>query len=174
PRRVRDTRAGAPGGADLATATRAGNSSGSGGYYPGTFGSPATLTSGSVYALVVRPVTNPSAGTYAYVVSNTAAASSNPYAGGKRYTSTNSGGTWTSSASPVNSLGFHTYMNTGHVTSGNFISSAKDANPAAGWYPNWGTLTFTTSTPANTTITFQAAASNNPAGVFNYVGPFTS
>src|SRR5437588_7166140 len=68
-------------------------------------------------------------------------------------------------------MGFHTYMNTGHVTSGNFISSAKDSDPATGWLPTWGTLTFAGSTPANTTLKIQAAASSSSAGVFNYVGP---
>jgi hypothetical protein len=64
-------------------------------------------------------------------------------------------------------------MQTGYSahSPGNFISSAKDANPAVGSTPQWGTISWTATTPANTNIQFQAAASNSAAGVFNFVGP---
>ena len=62
-------------------------------------------------------------------------------------------------------------MYTGFATSGNLISGAKDANPATGATPTWGTLSWTATTPAGSNIQFQVAASNNAAGVFNFVGP---
>src|SRR5207253_4939318 len=75
---VRATSSGVPTGADLASTTLTGNASGASSYFSGTFSSPPTLTAGTVYALVVRPVSNPSAGTYAITV-----AGSNVYAGGR-------------------------------------------------------------------------------------------
>jgi hypothetical protein len=64
-------------------------------------------------------------------------------------------------------------MQTGYSahSPGNFFSGAKDANPAVGATAQWGTLTWAATIPANTNVQFQAAASNDPAGVFNYVGP---
>src|SRR5262249_52616577 len=67
--------------------------------------------------------------------------------------------------------GFKVYMNTGFALSGNLISSTKDSDPAAGLTPTWSTLSWTASTPANTAIQFQVAASNSVAGPFNFVGP---
>src|SRR5207244_1629561 len=58
-----------PTGADLATATITGFNSGAGGFFSAVFASPATLTAGTRYAVIFRAVSNPSAGTYAYVCS---------------------------------------------------------------------------------------------------------
>src|SRR5262249_32985242 len=71
-----------PTGADLATATITGFNSGAGGFFSAIFGTPPTLTAGTRYALVLRAVSNPSAGTYAYVCSCTSP-DSNPYANGQ-------------------------------------------------------------------------------------------
>ena len=60
-----------PTGADLASATIPGFNSGSGGFFAATFASPPTLTAGTRYAIIFRAVSNPSAGTYAYVCSCT-------------------------------------------------------------------------------------------------------
>ena len=62
-------------------------------------------------------------------------------------------------------------MTTGYASTGNLISGAKDANPVAGATPQWGMLSWTAVTPASTDVKFQAAASNNAAGVFTFVGP---
>ncbi|HSS47604.1 MAG TPA: carboxypeptidase-like regulatory domain-containing protein, partial [Thermoanaerobaculia bacterium] len=62
---VRATSGGLPTGADLATATIPGFNTAAASYFTVTFGSPPTLTGGTMYALVIRPVANPSAGTYA-------------------------------------------------------------------------------------------------------------
>ncbi len=167
---VRATSGDLPTGADLATATIPGFSSGSGGFFAANFASPATLTAGTRYALVARAVSNPSVGTYAYVVS-----SSNIYANGRWVTSSNSGGTWAgaTTGSPPTSrdLGFVTYMNTGFALSGNLISGAKDANPHTGGAVTWTTLSWNAATPAGTAVKFQIAASNSAAGPFNFVGP---
>jgi hypothetical protein len=160
---VRATTGDLPTGADLATATIAGFSSGSGGLFAANFGSPATLTAGTRYALVLRAVSNPSAGTYAYVVST-----GSPYANGRRVTSGNSGATWTGATTDV---GFKTYMVSGFAASGDLVSGLKDANPAAGSTPNWTILSWNATVPANTNLKFQMAPSNNALGPFGFVGP---
>src|SRR5439155_25626028 len=68
-------------------------------------------------------------------------------------------------------LNFITYITPGFASSGTFVSSVKDANPAAGRNPTWTTLTFSATQPAGTSVKFQVAASNNSAGPFNFVGP---
>ena len=62
---VRATSGGLPTGADLATTTIPGFNSSFATYFTGTFASPPTLTSGTKYALIIRPVSDPSAGSYA-------------------------------------------------------------------------------------------------------------
>ncbi|MEO6195539.1 MAG: carboxypeptidase-like regulatory domain-containing protein, partial [Thermoanaerobaculia bacterium] len=160
---IRATSANLPTGADLATATIPGFSSGAGGFFSATFATPPTLTAGTVYAIVLRPVSAPSAGTYAYVVST-----GSTYAGGRRVTSSNSGGTWTGQTTDV---GFKIYMKTGFSLSGNLVSSLKDSNPPVGFTPSWTTLSWNATTPANTTLRFQVAASNSNIGPFSFVGP---
>ncbi len=164
-----------PTGTDLATATITGFSSGGGGFFSANFGSPATLTAGTTYAVIIRAVSNPSAGTYAYVCScadSVGAPNSNPYTNGQRVSSTNSGATWTAdTTSGGRDLGFKAYMKTGFASAGDFVSSSKDANPAVGSTPTWSTLSWGASTPVNTTLKFQAAASNSAFGPFTFVGP---
>lgn len=168
---IRATSAGLPTGADLASATITGFSSGSGGYFTANFASPPTLTSGTQYALVLRATSNPSAGTYAYVCSCTSP-DSNPYAAGLRATSSDSGSTWTADAtSGGRDLGFKVYLITGFNTPGNFTSSVKDANPASGQSAIWNTITFNASVPGGSTLLVQAAGSNSQYGPFNFVGP---
>jgi uncharacterized repeat protein (TIGR01451 family) len=165
---IRATDAGGlPTGADLATATIPGFNSGAGGFFTANFASPATLTAGTKYAIVARPVSNPSAGIYAYVISATDA-----YPAGPRSTSSNSGGTWVIPASSPNTdLGFITYMKTGNAASGDFTSSLKDSNPPFAGTSQWGTLSWNATVPAGTTLQFKVAASNNFGGPFNFVGP---
>ncbi len=161
---IRATSGGLPTGADLVTATIPGFSSGSAAYYTATFGSPPSLTSGTQYALIVRPVANPSVGGYFWIRS-----SPSTYANGQRVTTADSGGTW--AADVTRDFNFRTYMLTGYAASGNLISSTKDANPAVGATPHWTTLSWTATVPANTNLKFQAAASNSVYGPFNFVGP---
>ena len=156
-----------PTGSDLATATIAGFSNGAGVYYTATLNSPPTLTAGTRYAVIFRLVSNRATGTQAYDVST-----ANPYANGQRVTSADSGATWAADVtSGGRDLGFKTYMKTGVTPPGDFVSSLKDANPAVGSTPTWTTLSWTASTPVNTTLEFQAAASNSANGPFTFVGP---
>jgi hypothetical protein len=162
---VRATSGDLPTGADIATTTLAGSPSGASSYFAGNFSSPPTLTAGTVYALVVRPIANPSAGTYALTHS-----SSSVYAGGQRVSSTDSGGSWSATGQPSDA-GFKTFMKTGFAASGNQVSTLKDSNPAPGQFTHWASLSWNATVPANTTLRFQAAASNNADGPFNFVGP---
>jgi len=161
---IRSTSGGLPTGADLATATISGFSNGSGVYYTGSFGAPPTLTSGTQYALILRPVANPSVGGYFWIRS-----SPSTYANGQRVISTDNGATWT--ADSTRDFNFKAYMQTGFALSGDQVSSLKDSNPPVGFTPTWTTLSWNAATPANTALRFQVAASNSNIGPFNFVGP---
>ena len=67
--------------------------------------------------------------------------------------------------------GFNIWLQAGRVSSGTFISSLKDADPPAGTTPTWTALSFDATTPANTAVAFQVAASDSPTGPFTFVGP---
>jgi hypothetical protein len=161
---IRNTSGGLPTGADLATATIPGFSSGAGVFYTATFGAPAMLTAGTQYALILRPVSNPSVGNYFWI-----RAQPGTYANGQRVLSTDSGSIWTTDS--TRDYNFRTYMQTGFAASGNLISGTKDANPAVTASAAWTTLSWTATTPANTALQFQVAGSNNVYGPFNFVGP---
>ncbi len=165
---VRNTSAGLPTGADLASVTVPGSTFASGATttYTATFSSPVNLTSGTQYALILRPVSAPAGSGYFWIRS-----SPSTYANGSRVLSADSGGTW--SADTTRDYNFKTYMQTGYAASGDFTSGVRDANPAAtgNTYPHWATLSWTSTVPANTTLKFQAAASNNANGPFLFVGP---
>ncbi len=62
-------------------------------------------------------------------------------------------------------------MDTGYAASGSLVSSIKDANPATGSTATWTTISWNGTTPVNTTLRFQVAASTVVGGPFNYVGP---
>ncbi|HSC11363.1 MAG TPA: carboxypeptidase regulatory-like domain-containing protein, partial [Rhodanobacteraceae bacterium] len=170
---LRATSAGLPTGADLASGTITGFSSGSSGYYSVVFASGPTLNAGTQYALVIRPVSNPSAGTYALTRSGTQTQGADVYAGGARVSSTTSGTSWSipNTGSAQTDTGFKVYLSTGFAASGDLVSSTKDANPASGLSVAWTTLSWGGATPANTSLRFQAAGSNSSFGPFNFVGP---
>lgn len=163
---VRSTSAGLPTGADLATATIPGSTFASGASvtYTATFGAPVTLNSGIQYGLILRPVSAPAGSGYFWIRS-----SPSTYANGSRVLSADSGGTW--STDTTRDYNFKTYMQTGYASPGNLVSSPKDANPAAGITPIWSTLSWNATVPANTSLQFQVAGSNNVGGPFNFVGP---
>ncbi len=164
---VRATAAGLPTGADLAAVTIPGSNYGSGASvtFMATFGAPATLTAGTQYALVMRPVSAPAGTGYFWIRS-----SPSTYANGQRVLSANSGGTW--STDSTRDYNFKAVMAGPYSpTSGNIVSSTKDSNPAAGLTAMWSSLSWTGTTPANTSLQFQVAGSNNPGGPFNFVGP---
>jgi hypothetical protein len=166
---VRATSGGLPTGADLATAPIAGFSSGASVFRTGVFASPATLTAGTQYALIIRPDSNPSSGNYDITVSGNAMTGEDMYTSGTRVGSATSGASWSSTA--LRDAGFRTYMTT---ASGTFVSGLKDSNPSPGQTPSWTTISWTASIPANTTLRFQVAGSNNPFGPFTFVGPDTT
>jgi len=163
---LRATSAGLPTGADLATATVSGSlfASGSSVLFTATFGSPVSITSGTQYALILRPVSAPAGSGYFWIRS-----SPSTYANGSRVLSADSGATW--SADTTRDFNFRTYVQTGYVAAGSFVSSPKDSNPSGGLTPIWSTFSWNASTPANTSLKFQLAGSNNVNGPFNFVGP---
>jgi hypothetical protein len=163
---VRSTSSGLPTGADLATATIPGSAFASGAttLFTASFGSPATLTSGTQYALILHPVSAPAGSGYFWIRS-----SPSTYANGSRVLSADSGSTW--SADSTRDFNFKTYMQTGYTSSGNLVSGVKDANPSYGFAPAWSTLSWNATTPANTSVKFQVAGSNDVNGPFNFVGP---
>lgn len=165
---IRNTSAVLPTGSDLASATVTGFSNGASAYYTASFGSPLMLTAGTQYALVIRPTANPSPGTYALTRSST-----DVYAGGTRVSGATSGTVWSKplTAGVTTDAGFKTYMRTGFAPSGTLVSSIRDANPTSGTTANWSTISWTADTPAGSDVQFQAAASNNASGPFNFVGP---
>jgi hypothetical protein len=170
---LRATSGGLPTGSDLASATISGFNSGSAAYYTATFASPPTLTAGTQYALVIRPTANPSPGTYALTRSGTSTVGADVYAGGTRVAGATSGTVWSVplTGGVSTDAGFNIYINPGFSLAGDFTSSTKDASPAVGETPNWTTLSWNATTPTNTSLRFQVAASTNPVGPFTFVGP---
>src|SRR5436305_290275 len=166
---IRATSGGLPTGADLVSATIPGSlfASGASVTATATFGSPPTLTSGTQYALILRPVSAPAGSGYFWIRS-----SPSTYANGSRVLSANSGATW--SADATRDYNFKVYVDTGFAASGDFTSGVKDSNPPATYTPFWTTLSWTATVPANTAVQFQVAASNSPTGPFNFVGPDTT
>jgi hypothetical protein len=150
----------------LASTTIPGFNSGASSVFSVNFPTPATLTAGTTYAYTLRLVTNRT-GTYAAVFGN----GPTDYASGDRVVSTNSGASWTvpTSTGLARDLVFTTFMQTGNAPTGDFVSSLKDSNPPG--TTQWGTLSWTATVPANTTLKFQAAASSSFGGPFNFVGP---
>jgi hypothetical protein len=166
---VRTASGGLPTSTILASTTIPGFSSGASAFYTAAFATPASLTAGTQYAYTVHLTTPRTAGNYAGIFSTTAGA----YGNGNRVASTDSGTTWfiATSSGTARDLAFKTYMSTGFASSGTYVSSLKDANPAPGATPTWLTISWTASVPAATTLRFQAAASNSAAGPFTFVGP---
>jgi hypothetical protein len=133
--------------------------------YTTTFATPAAVVSGTSYSVVLRT----SVGSTVFGVRGSTAGGST-MANGQVFTTTNSGTTWTAVAAD---LYFTTYVTPPltYTASGNLFSGVKDANPVVGLVPRWLTLSWNATTPANTTVRFQAAASNSINGPFNFVGP---
>jgi hypothetical protein len=133
--------------------------------YTLTFATPAAVVSGTSYSVVLRT----SVGNTVFGVRGSTAGGSS-LANGQVFTTTNSGTAWTAVAAD---LWFTTYVTPllTYVASGNLFSGVKDANPVVGLVPRWLTLSWTATNPTNTTVQFQAAASNSINGPFNFVGP---
>jgi hypothetical protein len=162
---IRTTSGGSPTSTVLATTTMAGFSSGAPTFYSALFSAPAALTSGTTYAYVLRLAADRATGTYAALRSN-----NSQYPGGSLLVSNNSGASWSAQGSD---LGFKSFMTTQVVygAAGDLVSSIKDSNPVPGGTPHWSSLSWTATTPPGTTVKFQVATSDNPAGPFNEIGP---
>ncbi|HWW74929.1 MAG TPA: carboxypeptidase regulatory-like domain-containing protein, partial [Pyrinomonadaceae bacterium] len=141
---IRNTVSGAPGSMVLASVTTSDVASATNAWVPITFSAPANVTAGTTYAIVLRGAAG---GDYRSTRSNKSA-----YASGAWYTSTNSGSTW---AAQGQDLAFRTYVTpVSYAASGTLVSSLKDSNPAAGASTNWTTLSWTSTTPAGTSVKF--------------------
>jgi hypothetical protein len=138
---------------------------GSAALYTTTFATPAAVVSGTSYSIVLRT----SVGSTVFGVRGSTAGGST-LANGQVFTTTTSGATWTPVAADLNFTSYVTPPLT-YTTSGNLISAAKDSNPVVSLVPRWLTLSWNASTPANTVVQFQVAASNSINGPFNFVGP---
>jgi hypothetical protein len=138
---------------------------GSAAQYTTTFATPAALVSGTSYSIVLRT----SVGNTVFGVRGSTAGGST-LANGQVFTTTTSGTTWTAVAADLYFTAYVTPPLT-YSVSGELSSSVRDASSVAGVVPQWSTLSWTGTTPANTAIKFQAAASDNISGPFNFVGP---
>jgi hypothetical protein len=132
--------------------------------YTTTFTTPAAVVSGTSYSIVLRT----SVGSTVFGVRGSTAGGSS-LANGQVFTTTNSGTLWTGVAADLWFTSFVTPSLT-YQAAGTF-SALKDSGSVAGSSATWTTLSWTATTPANTTIKFQAAGSNNAGGPFNFVGP---
>ncbi len=175
------TSAGVPAGADLARTTFSiTDHSGGQGWYSANFSAPATVTSGTQYAIVVHVSAAYSMGTIAFSDSAIDGTHGNDvYSGGTLDFSTNAGSSWTvegqqsGGAAPSVDGGFKVYIGgaaSGYVSAGDLVSSTKDSNPGTAT-PNWTTLSWTNAQPAGTSVRFQAAGSSSSTGPFTFVGP---
>ncbi|HYV20572.1 MAG TPA: protease pro-enzyme activation domain-containing protein [Verrucomicrobiae bacterium] len=173
---IRNTAANLPTGADLATATITGfNDGGAGTWLTATFASPPTVNASTIYAIVWRLVAART-GSQAYVSSGLTPNSGDGdvYPGGRRCTSTNSGSTWTCNTTTTTAADndFVAWVKPSTVnTSADLTSTVKDSNPLPGAPAHWTTLSWNGVAGANTTLQFQAATSNSPAGPFTFIGP---
>jgi hypothetical protein len=162
---IRDVNGINPGTTILATAT-AGPvlNVGSAALYTVTFGTPAAVVSGTSYSIVLRL----SVGSTVFGVRGSTAGGST-LANGQVFTTTTSGATWTAVSAD---LWFTSYVTppTTYAAAGS-ITAMKDSGAVVGSSANWTTLSWTATTPANTSVKFQAAASNSATGPFTFVGP---
>ncbi|HEX7318235.1 MAG TPA: MBG domain-containing protein [Pyrinomonadaceae bacterium] len=163
---IRNVASGVPGGTVLASANLTTIAGTGNAWYGVTFAAPPIVAAGTQYALVFRA----GAGGPFRAVSS----SSNVYAGGNWQQSSTSGASWANitSGGQTLDLAFSAYIiPQTYATSGNFVSSPKDANQADGTAAGWTTISWNATTPAGTDIKFQAAGSNNAGGLFTFVGP---
>jgi hypothetical protein len=167
---VRATSGGLPTGPDLATTGIPSFLSGSIIFYSGTFSTPALLTAGTKYALIIHPTAVPSPGNYAISRTGSSTTGQSLYANGDRVSSADSGGSWaiTTTGGIATDCGFRTFMT---APAGNLVSGIKDSNPVSPLFTRWNSLAWTATVPANTTLQFQIAGSNNANGPFNFIGP---
>jgi len=177
---IRATSGGMPTGNDLASGSlNISNYTGVQAYYSATFPSPANVSAGTQYAIIIRASAAYGTSGKNLGFSDSAASANvgnNVYAGGQLIRSTNGGSSWAAEPSytPTADGGFKTYIgggSAGYSSAGDLTSALKDSNPPTGATLTWTTLSWNSSVPANTAIKFQVAASSSSSGPFNFVGP---
>jgi len=169
---LRATSGGLPTGADLASTTITGFNNGSDVKYTATFSSPATVTAGTQYALIIRPTANPSPGTYALTRSGTPTMGSDVYSGGTRVSGATSGTVWSIplTGGVSTDAGFEIFIGSSGASNADLISSVKDSNPGT-LTTAWQSLSWTSSVATGGVLQFQVAGSSSSSGPFAFVGP---
>jgi large repetitive protein len=169
---LRATSGGLPIGADLASTTITGFNNGADAKYTATFSSPATVTAGTQYALIIRPTANPSPGTYALTRSGTSTAGSDVYSGGTRVSGATSGTVWSIplTGGVSTDAGFEIFIGSSGASNADLISSVKDSTPGT-LTTAWQSLSWTSSVAAGGVLQFQVAGSSSSSGPFAFIGP---
>ena len=172
---VQATSGGLPSGQDLAVATLTIGTSGLPAWSAANFASPANVSAGTQYAIVIRSTSVIGLNFLYFSVSAKSANTGNDvYPGGALISNGSGGSSWSIvNTSPTSDGAFKTYVggSSGYARAGDLISSPKDSNPGTGT-TNWSTLSWTNAAlPAGTSLRFQAAGSNSSGGPFNFVGP---
>ncbi|MFC2065767.1 choice-of-anchor R domain-containing protein [Chloroflexota bacterium] len=127
--------------------------------YQFTFPSPASVTSGTHYAIVLQETD--CSGSYYW-----AKKSWDIYPNGKIWLSYDSGGSWSVGGSGTYDFYFRTYVTAEYYSSGTLTSSTHDTGYAA----DFGTISWNATTPSGTTVQFQIAT-NSDNSTWNFKGP---
>jgi hypothetical protein len=137
--------------------------SGYGQEYQFAFPSPAVVTSGTRYAIVLHEPSGVGgndkyywAGFKYYDI----------YPSGKAWLSDDSGDEWSAGCCGIHDFYFRTYVTAGHYSSGTLTSSTHDT----GFSADFGCISWTATAPAGTSIKFQIAT-NNDNSTWNFKGP---
>ncbi len=152
-----------PGDTVYASITTGGVVSGCGHKYQFTFSSPAVVTSGTHYSIVLHePDGVGGNGKYYWAEFRYY----DIYPNGKVWLSDDSGDEWSAGGCGIHDFYFRTYVAAGHYSSGTLTSSTHDT----GFSADFGSISWTATTPASTNITFQVAT-NTDNSTWKFKGP---
>ncbi len=130
--------------------------------YQFTFSSPATLTSGTHYAIVLHePGGVGGNGRYCWAEFS----DYDIYPDGNAWLSDDSGSGWSAGGCGIHDFYFTTYITGGYYSSGALTSSVHDTGYAA----DFGAVSWNATTPAGTTLKFQIAT-NSDNSTWNFKG----
>lgn len=152
-----------PGDTVYASITTGSVVSSSGSEYQFTFSSPAKVTSGTHYAIVLHEPSGVGGHGKYYWAEFTY---HDIYPNGKVWLSDDSGDEWSVGGCGIHDFYFRTYIAAGHYSSGNLTSSTHDT----GYSANFSTISWTATTPTSTAIKFQIAT-NSDNSTWNFKGP---
>ncbi len=131
--------------------------------YQFTFSSPTAVTSGTHYAIVLHePEGVGGKGKYFWAEFK----DWDRYPSGNVWQSNDSGANWSVGGGGVHDFYFRTYVVAGHYSSGTLTSSTHDT----GYSADFGTISWTATTPAGTSVKFQIAT-NSDNSTWNFKGP---